>query len=409
MKILFVHRYLPCQFVHILPALIARGHQCLALTSAGNQGPLSYPVLNYEFTPPPENPALHVGKTYIEMSERGAAVARFAAALRDGTGYRPDVIFGNSGFGETLFLKEVWPDAKLLIYPEWYYNGRGGEVDFDPEFATPTLESDIFLRAQSAYMGQAMLHADAALLPTHWQASVFPRIFRRMIEVCHDGIDTNLIRPNPAAFISQQSSGLMLRPGDEVLTFVNRNLEAMRGFHIFMRALPEVLEARPNARVVIVGNDAAGYGGPPQGGGTWKQKMLDEVGPRLDLDRVIFVGQVPHSIFINLLQVSRAHAYLTYPFFLSWSLLEAMAAGAPVIGSRTPPVEEVIEDGVTGRLVNFFDVPGWSAAMIDALANPEASRPMAEAARRRIVEKYDLSVCVPKWVDLVERHGRMAG
>jgi glycosyltransferase involved in cell wall biosynthesis len=170
-----------------------------------------------------------------------------------------------------------------------------------------------------------------------------------------------------------------------------------------------VLQVRPKARVVLVGGDGVSYGGPPPGGGSWKQALLQEVGPRLDLSRVHFVGRVPHPDFVALMQVSRVHAYLTYPFVLSWSLLEAMAAGAPIVASRTPPVQEVIDDGVTGRLVDFFDVPGWSAALTEALANPAALRPLAAAARARVVARYDLSVCLPKWVAFVERHGAAGG
>ena len=339
------------------------------------------------------------------MADRGVAAALAAARLRDTEGYHPDVIFGHSGWGETLFLKEVWPRSRLLLYPEFHYNGTGFDTGFDPEVTLPTLDNAIVTRARSAHLGQAMLHADAALLPTRWQASSFPPVLQSLIEVAHEGIDTARIRPDPAAAVTLHRSGTVLRPGDEVLTFVNRNLEPYRGFHIFMRALPAVLQARPQARVVIVGADGVSYGGPPPGGGSWKQALLAEVGAQLDLARVHFVGQVPHADFVALMQVSRVHAYLTYPFVLSWSLLEAMAAGAPIVASRTPPVEEVIEDGVSGRLVNFFDVPGWSAALTEALANPAALRPLAQMARERVVARYDLSVCLPKWVDFVERHG----
>jgi glycosyltransferase involved in cell wall biosynthesis len=319
------------------------------------------------------------------------------------------VIFGHSGWGETLFLKEVWPKARLLVYPEFYCNGTGSDTGFDPEFNPPSFDGAIMARARSAHLGQAMLHADAALLPTRWQASSFPPAVQHMIDVVHDGIDTARIRPDPTASVTLQAAGLVLRPGDEVLTFVNRNLEPYRGFHIFMRALPAVLQARPQARVVIVGAEGTSYGGPPPGGGTWKQALLAEVGSQLDLGRVHFVGQVPHATFVALMQVSRVHAYLTYPFVLSWSLLEAMAAGAPIVASRTPPVEEGVEDGVSGRLVAFFDVPGWSAALTEALTNPEPLHPLAVAARERVVARYDLSVCLPKWIDFVERHGPGAG
>jgi hypothetical protein len=159
------------------------------------------------------------------------------------------VIFGHSGWGETLFLKEIWPKAKLLIYPEFYYNGTGSDTGFDPEFNPPSIDGAIMARARSAHLGQAMLHADAALLPTHWQASSFPPVLQGMIHVAHEGIDTARIRPDPAASVTLQAAGHVLRPGDEVLTFVNRNLEPYRGFRIFMRALPAVLQAPLSAQL----------------------------------------------------------------------------------------------------------------------------------------------------------------
>ena len=410
MKLLFVHQNLPGQFLHLIPALETRGHDCRGLTAAANRRPLAFPVTRYDFAGrTPATPPSPVARTYGTMADRGVAAALAAARLRDREGYQPDVIFGHSGWGETLFLKEVWPKAKLLLYPEFYYNGTGFDTGFDPEVTSPTLDNAIVTRARSAHLGQAMLHADAALLPTRWQASSFPPVLQGLIEVAHEGIDTARIRPDPAAAVTLKAAGLVLRPGDEVLTFVNRNLEPYRGFHIFMRALPAVLQARPLARVVIGGAEGVSYGGPPPAGGTWKQALLAEVGGLLDLSRVHFVGQVPHADFVALMQVSRVHAYLTYPFVLSWSLLEAMAAGAPIVASRTPPVEEVIEDGVSGRLVGFFDVSGWSAALTEALANPAALHPLAQAARQRVVECYDLSVCLPKWIGFVERHGPGGG
>jgi glycosyltransferase involved in cell wall biosynthesis len=161
--------------------------------------------------------------------------------------------------------------------------------------------------------------------------------------------------------------------------------------------------------VVIVGGDGASYGAEPKEGGSWKQVFLAEVADRLDLDRVHFLGRVPYPTLIALLQLTRAHVYLTYPFVLSWSMLEAMAAGALVLGSRTAPVEEVISDGHNGRLIDFFDIPAWSAAMIAALADPARFAPLRAAARETVVARFDLRrQCLPRMVEFVERHGPFA-
>ncbi|HEX9857790.1 MAG TPA: glycosyltransferase, partial [Paracoccaceae bacterium] len=349
--------------------------------------------------------ACRLGRNYTQMSDRGVTVARAALQLRDQRGFVPDVIFGHSGWGETLFLKEIWPQARLLVYSEFYYSGRGRDVGFDPEFETPGFDQVMVAQGRAAHLGQALLHADAGLAPTQWQASTFPPVLRDRIEVIFDGVDTAVMRPNPAASLTLPG-GRVLRAGDEVLTFVNRNLEPYRGYHIFMRALPAVMAARPEAQVVIVGGDDVSYGRAAPAGKTWKQMFLDEVQGRIDPDRVHFLGKVPYPAFVALMQISRAHAYLTYPFVLSWSMLEAMAAGALVIGSRTAPVQEVIEDGVNGRLVDFFDIEGWSAALTEALAAPQRFTALRQAARETILRGYDLrSVCLPRMVRFVESHG----
>jgi glycosyltransferase involved in cell wall biosynthesis len=406
-KILFVHQNYPGQFLHLAPALVARGHKCLAFTDAENSRDPGIPVARYRFDPPPVDPAAtRLGRTFTLMGDRAVAVARAASKLRE-KGYVPDVIFGHSGWGETLFLKEVWPEAKLLIYAEFYYRGVGRDVGFDPEFQVPSLDATMIAQGRAAHLGQALLHADAGVAPTQWQASTFPPALRPMIEVIHDGIDSARVVPDPLATFALPD-GRILREGDEVITFVNRNLEPYRGWHIFLRALPAVLKARPKARVVIVGGDGVSYGPAPKDGRSWKQTLLDEVGPTLDLSRVHFVGRVPHDQFVRLMQVTAAHAYLSYPFVLSWSMLEAMAAGALVIGSRTSPVEEVIEDGVNGRLVDFFDVAAWSSALIEALENPERFRGMRAKARRTVQDRYDLKTCLPRMVAFVERFGPAA-
>ena len=355
MKILFVHQNFPGQYLYLAPELKKRGHDCVALTDIVNTRESAIPVLKYKHeAQAPDPAATRLGRNYIQMSDRGVTVARAALQLREQRGYIPDVIFGHSGWGETLFLKEVWPEAKLLIYAEFYYKGRGADVGFDPEFSKPNFDQVIIAQGRASHLGQALLHADAGLSPTEWQASTYPPALRRMIEVIHDGVNTSVMAPQPDARFTLPN-GTVAKPGDEVLTFVNRNLEPYRGYHIFMRALPEVLRARPNAQVVIVGGDEVSYGGAPKGAKGWKDTILNEVGDKLDLSRVHFMGKVPYDQFTALMQVSRAHAYLTYPFVLSWSMIEAMSAGAHVIGSRTAPVEEVITDGVNGSLVDFFD------------------------------------------------------
>lgn len=408
MKILFVHQNFPGQFLYLAPELKKRGHDCLALTDFTNSRDSAIAVVKYKHEVLKlDAAASRLGRNYTQMSDRGVTVARAALQLRDQRNYTPDVIFGHSGWGETLFLKEVWPDAKLLTYAEFYYRGRGADVGFDPEFSKPNFDQVIIAQGRAGHLGQALLHSDAGLSPTQWQASTYPPALRQMIEVIHDGVNTAVMAPNQAARFALPG-GRKVKPGDEVLTFVNRNLEPYRGYHIFMRALPAVMAARTTAQVVIVGGDEVSYGAAPKGLKGWKDVILNEVRDRLDMSRVHFMGKVPYDQFTALMQVSRAHAYLTYPFVLSWSMIEAMSAGAHVVGSRTAPVEEVITHGVNGTLVDFLDVAGWSAALTDALADPEKYRPLRKAARQTALDRYDQKVLLPQMIDFVERHGPQA-
>ncbi|AXC49943.1 glycosyltransferase [Paracoccus suum] len=406
MKILFVHQNFPGQFPYLAPALSARGHEVAALTDEHNQRPSPVQVFRYKAPPAEVTVSAPPGKVYAEYAARGLQAARAARVLRDRHGYVPDLIIGHSGWGETLFLQEIWPNARLAIYAELLYRTRGHDVGFDPEVTPRTEDARLGAVARSAHLIQAMVQADAALSPTQYQAGSFPPELRGKITVIHDGIDTDRIRPDPASRLTL-ADGTTLRAGDEVLTYVGRSLEPYRGFHILMRALPEVMDARPNAQVVLVGAEGVSYGAAPREGGSWKSRLLAEVGDRLDMSRVHFTGRVPYDDYLKLLQVSRAHAYLTYPFVLSWSMTEAMAAGCQVIASDTEPVRELISDGVNGRLVPFFDVPAWSAALIRALGpDPEAGR-LGAAARETVVSDYDLRrVCLPRLIDWVEGQAR---
>ncbi len=400
MKILFIHQNFPGQFLHLAPALAARGHEVLALGDVENKR--ASPVKTLYYKTPAKDLYKGLGATFLDMCARGSMVAGACSQLLERTGFQPDVIFGHNGWGEMMFLREVWPAARILNYAEFVYRSTGLDSDFDPEFQTTDLKSRVATSARTAHILQSMLDADAGLAPTVWQATTFPPGLRDKITVIHDGIDTGEVCPNPAARLAIPGAGLTLHPGDEVISFINRNLEPYRGYHIFMRALPAVLAARPNAQVVILGGDQQSYGRAPDAG-TWKQIFLDEVGDRLDKTRVHFLGKVPRPTFLSLLQVTRVHAYLTYPFVLSWSMLEAMSAGALVIGSRTGPVTEAISDGKNGRLVDFFDVAGWSKAMIRALEYPKADDPLRAAARRTAIDRYDLKrVCLPRLIAFVE-------
>ena len=330
---------------------------------------------------------------------RGEACAAAAAQLMAG-GFNPDVIVSNPGWGESLFLKDVWPQAKVLELLEFFYAARGLDLDFDAEFKIPAFSDLARLRAKNAHLLLALTGMDAGVSPTYFQRSTMPAVYRERVQVIFDGIDTSVVRPDANA--TSVVGGRTLRAGDEILTFVNRNLEPMRGYHIFMRALPRILRERPNAVVLIVGADGVSYGAKPPEGKTWKQIFLDEVKDQIDLNRVHFLGRLSYGDYLKVLQLSRCHVYLTYPFVLGWSCIEAMGAGCVVIGSATPPVQEVITHGANGLLVDFFDRDGLAQTAIDVLARPASYAALRPAARQIVMDRYDLHrICLPQQLALV--------
>jgi glycosyltransferase involved in cell wall biosynthesis len=403
MRVLFLHQNFPGQFVHIAQALVIRaGVQAVAIMDAENARPDLIPTIRYTFDARSAGRSHPLGANFSARVARAEIVARGMLDLRD-KGFAPDLVIGHIGWGETLFVRDVFPDTKLLVYAEYYYAGSGADVGFDPEFSNDDPRRRFAVRGKNAALLSALTDADFGAAPTRWQGSRFPKELQKKIAILHEGIDTDHIAPNAAACFRREEPPLTFTQGDEVITFVNRNLEPYRGYHVFMRALPAILAARPNARVVIVGGDGVSYGAAPPEGQSWKQIFLEEVRAALPMERVHFVGKIPHADLLSLLQISSAHVYLTYPFVLSWSMLEAMSAGAPVIASRTSPVQEVIEHVMNGILVDFFDTKGLSEAVIDVLANPARYAAMREAARGTIVQKYDLRrVCLPKWMSFID-------
>ena len=408
MKFLFVHQNFPGQFLHLAPALAARGHQVVGLGVNALKAPLPG-VHHRTHRPGPPGPAAPDADSFFqEWAAKRARAQSAAQAMMDlkAEGFLPDVVFGHPGWGEMLHARDVFHRSRVLVFTEYYYGADGGDSFFDPEFQRgpvdlPSLQR---LRLKNTHLLHALADCDAAVSPTVFQKSQHPATFHDRIRVIHDGIDTDRFAPDPGASIKLQQAKLELKHGDEVVTFVSRQLEPYRGYHIFMRSLARLQRLRPQARVVIVGGDGTAYGASPPAGATWKNIFLNEVKSGLDMSRVHFVGQVPHALLQRLMQVSAVHAYLTYPFVLSWSMLEAMSQGALMVASNTGPVQEVIEHGRNGLLVDFFDHQALAETMAEALARQQELQPLRQAARQTVVDRYDLRrVCLPDMLKFVEQ------
>lgn len=407
MDILFIHQNMPAQFRHLAPALAVQDrYRVVFVTQRAGVDLPGVRTVRYD-APRPGGAATHHYVRQFEAGVRyGQQVARTLIELKN-EGFDPAVIIGHPGWGEMLFVRDVFPRAAIISYAEFYYSGVGADVGFDPD-APASFDAICRTRVRNSHLLLSLEMADFGLAPTEWQRSRHPAAFLPKIRTIFDGIDVGIVRPvADARFVLPD--GRTLTAADEVVTYTARNLEPYRGYPSFIRAVPAILRARPHAHVVICGGDEVSYGRAPDPGAdgavTWRAAMNAEV--PLDTaeyaGRVHFTQRLPYARYLSLLQISSAHVYLTVPFVLSWSCLEAMSAGCIVVASDTPPVREVIEPGVNGLLVPFFDPTAIAAEVARALAERAALAPMRAAARATIVDHYALDRCLPRQIALVEQ------
>jgi glycosyltransferase involved in cell wall biosynthesis len=397
LRILFVHQNMPGQYKHLAPAMARGGHEVRFLTRRGD---VELPGVHRVTYPAPR--AAHASTHhYLRLYENavlsGQQVARACLAMRR-EGWVPDIIVAHPGWGEALFVKDVFPGVPLLNFCEFYYSGRGADVGFDPS-EPADLDAICRARARNAHLLLSLEACDRGVSPTHWQRDRHPAHLRDKIAVVFDGIDADVVKPDAQARFALPD-GRVLTRGDEVVTYVARNLEPYRGFPSFVRALPELLARRPEAQVVVVGGDEVSYGRAAPDGKSWREHMLAEV--PLDLSRVHFTGKLPYGRYLSLLQVSSLHIYLTVPFVLSWSCVEAMSAGCLILASDTAPVAEVIRHEVNGLTCSFFDPGDIAARAAEALAAGTALEPLRRIARQTVLDRYALEHCLPRQIRLVE-------
>ncbi len=388
MRILLIHQNFPGQFKFWAADLAAQGHTVIGLGSKENleqrKGSFPFPVLAYAARPPGKMTGHHYLSSFETAIRRGQDVVRACIELR-GKGFTPDLVIAHPAWGELLFIKDVFPAARVVAYFEFFYGAEGRDVGFDPAFPL-TEDARYKLRIRNSVQLHALSMCDAGISPTYWQRSTYPVHEQSRIDVIHEGLDLENLRFDEGATF-QLPDGRSLSRTEQVVTYVSRQLEPYRGFHIFMRALPDLQRRLPNAHFVVVGADGVSYGSkPPEPYKSYRQMLLEEVGSQLDPARTHFVGRVPYSQFVSLMQISRLHIYLSYPFVLSWSMLEAMACGAPILGSATSPVKEVIREGENGFLFDFFDTKRLVERAVGiVMTNVDAIR---VAARNDIENRY---------------------
>ncbi len=397
MKLLFMHRNFPAQFRHLLKHYTSDPNNEVVFLTAREEGQIEgVKKAVYKLNRDP-NPNIHQYLRFYEESIlHGQAAAGVALKLRQ-QGFIPDVIYGHT-WGPTLFMKEVFPESPLLCYFEWFYNAENSDVDF-PKGKQLTVDTKSRLRIKNSHLLVDLYTCDKGISPTFWQMKQFPKEFQKKISVIHDGVDVDYYTADPDDKLVIPELNLDLSDKKEIITYVGRGMEEYRGFPEFMKSIEIIQKRRPEAHVVIVGQDRVCYGRKLPEGQSFKQKMLEEVD--LDMSRVHFTGLLGPEYYRKVLRNSSAHIYLTYPFVLSWSLMESLAAECLVIASDTQPVKEVIQDGHNGLLADFYSPERIADRVDEVFANPEKMNLIRKRAREKIVKNYALTDLLPRHISII--------
>lgn len=399
MKFLFVHQNMPGQYRELIQWLAAQGtHEIVFLTQRQKAPQFAgVQTVIYKSHHQAKEDAYGLSRTWENAAGNGFGAVQALRRIM-ANGFAPDIVIGHVGWGEMSFFREVLPDTPMIGFFEYYYSAHGGPVGFDPE--SPVSEHAPFIMHGHNVVPQVNLNVvDVAHSPTKWQRDRFPKHFHDKMYVCHDGIRTDKLKPNKKAQVSLGRIGRPLTVKDEIVTFMSRNLETTRGYHQFMRAVPKIQKARPNARILVIGGNDASYGSKSKHPGGLRGQMEAEVGHLIDWDRLHFLGQVPYESYQSIIQISSCHIYLSMPFVLSWSLLESMSMEATIVASDVAPVREAVEHGKTGLLVDFFDPDAIAAQVADVLAEPRNYAQLGPAARQHVIDTYDFeTVCLPEHI-----------
>ena len=391
MNILFLHPNFPGQFLHLSRYFAHMGgNNVMFLTKETNGNRLrGVNVAVYKASREASKEIHHYLRPTEEAVLDGQAVVRAMLSLRDQHHFVPDVIIGHTGWGSTLYCKDIYPDVPLLGYFEWYYNIKGSDVLYFPGEQTD-IDAYFRVRTRNAHHLVNLAACDVRFTPTAWQKAQFPAE-----DFCRPKAGAKLILPKKG-----DREALDLSGAKEIVTYVSRGFEPYRGYPQFIEAVSMLTKRRPNLHVVLVGMDRTCYGTlPPDGKKSWVKYMDERV--KYDKKRVHFVGHLSREEYQTVLQASTVHVYLTRPFILSWSMMEAMSFGCALVASKTPPVEEMIEDGKNGLLANFRSPQHIAQRVEELLDDEELRNRLGRAARETILDHYDVKNCVRKQADMI--------
>ncbi|MGZ8409901.1 MAG: glycosyltransferase [Hyphomicrobium sp.] len=401
MRILFVHKFFPGQFAHLAAALAADpAHDVVFISTAASAtlpGVRQRAITASRKASPRTHHYLQSLEDAVLLGQ--AAYRECQSLIREG--FWPDVIYAHAGFGPGLYIDDAFPHVPLLGYFEWYYRSKGADADFlAPRGVTE--DERLRIRMRNAALLIELTQCACGVCPTAFQRSQFPAEFQRKLVTMHDGVDIDYFTP---ADRNRRRPSLPIPglPEDAVIvTYTARGLEPYRGFPQFLQAIAIVQQRQPEVHAIIVGSDRVYYGPPAPGGRTYKALMLERL-PQLDHQRLHFIDFLSLEAYRSVLQASAVHVYLTVPFVLSWSLIEAMATGCTIVASDTAPVREVIAPDVTGLLADFRDPCAIAECMLQALTNPDLACRVGAAARRQAVDRFALGVLLPKQLNLLKR------
>jgi len=422
MHVLFIHPNFPAQFGHLAAHLATKlGWQCTCLTSIDTTHlKLPFTHINYNINPGTPQPKVFYNPNSLDgMLQHLTSVY---SGLKSVPQVQPDLVVGHISYGTLLFLRNLYDCPfvgyyEMLPAPFW-----GDGLILRKEYPPP--EGVRLFNATYHALTYLHLHAiDAGYTPTRFQLSTAPPELQYKLRVIHDGIDTETFVPNelPRPY---NFRGIHIWGGTPVVTYVSRGLESIRGFDIFMKAARRIQRERPDTIFLIAGDERTNYGHELHHTGllpqsqwknpnqpeavSFKQHVLKQCNFEHDYDtsKFHFLGLIPTLDLITLYQLSDVHFYLTAPFVLSWSMLQAMSCGCAMVGSATPPVEEVITHGVNGLLADFYNPDDVASKALTILADPKRHQPLREAARQTVIDQYSVDKCLHQLIGFFEEQVR---